>query len=201
MYLTDESNPLINEFDLYIIDRLHKFQNMQHYTVTPDTDIAEYVHECESLHDGTKIYRFSKELLAYLETCVAFSPYYLQNDPRTAGVMDVYYNSALQAYAGIPYEDLHAYLTRRLTGWYKKFPVSNKQGVVSMEEAAVGDVVMVDGAAGGPVPVRKPRYSMEVLDDDMPASSVSEPAAAPAAAASPAAGSPAAAEEANTMTT
>ena len=115
---------------------------MQHYAVTADTDIEEYVHECVTLHDDTKIYRFSKELLAYLETCVAFSAYYLQNDPRTAGALDTFYASALQAYASISYEDLHAYLTRRLTAWYKRFPMSKKTTVVSMEDANVGDVVM-----------------------------------------------------------
>jgi hypothetical protein len=39
------------------------FQNMQEYTVTADTDIDNYVCDCTILVDGTKIYRFSKELL------------------------------------------------------------------------------------------------------------------------------------------
>ena len=180
LYKQEESNPLINEFGLYIIDKLHRFQNMQCYTVTEDTDIEEYVHEYVTLCDDSKIYRFSKELLAYLETCVAFSPYYLQNDPRTAGALETYYASALQAYNSISYEDLHAYLTRRLTAWYKRFPVTNKKIVVGTEEADVGAVVMGDNGAGaGPVHLKKPRYSLHVEDEDAP------PPSPPAAPASP----------------
>ena len=58
------------------------------------------------------IYRFSKELLAYTETIVAFCPYYRQNDPRTAGALDEFYNAALQDYAAIKYDALHEYLIR-----------------------------------------------------------------------------------------
>ena len=186
LYLADDANPLINEFGLYIIDKLHRFQNMQSYAVTEDTDIEAYVHECVTLHDDTKIYRFSKELLAYLETCVAYSAYYLQNDPRTAGALDTYYASALQAYATVSYEDLHAYLTRRLTAWYKRFPLAKKKTVVSMEDADVGDVVMAEGGAGGAVRqvARKPRYSLEVeKDDDEGAPAAALGAGAPAAVA------------------
>jgi hypothetical protein len=54
-----------------------------------------------------KIYCFSKELLALIEMCVAFSPYYRQDDPRTAGGMDTYFRDALQTYPDITYKDLH----------------------------------------------------------------------------------------------
>ena len=91
LYKKDDHNPLINEFSIYIINSLCTFQNMQIYTVTPDTDLNDYVTKTITLHDGTVLYCFSKELLAYLETIVAFSPYYIQNDPCTAGVMDNFY--------------------------------------------------------------------------------------------------------------
>jgi hypothetical protein len=46
------------------------FQNMPD-AVTADTNIYNYVRECTILVDGTKINRFSKELLAYIEMCVS----------------------------------------------------------------------------------------------------------------------------------
>ncbi len=49
----------------------------------------------KTLEDGTTIYRFSKDLLAYLKTLVAFSQYYYADDPRSAGNIDKYYKSAL----------------------------------------------------------------------------------------------------------
>ncbi len=93
--------------------KLCTFQNMQDcYKVTAETDIDVHVCQCTLIVDKTKIYRFSKEFLAYIEMCVAFSPYYRQNGPRTAGAMDMYFRDALQAYADIPYNGLHDYLAR-----------------------------------------------------------------------------------------
>ncbi len=40
---------------------------IQSYAVMADTDIDEYVSKCTILRDGTKIYRFSKELLGCIE--------------------------------------------------------------------------------------------------------------------------------------
>jgi hypothetical protein len=91
------------------------FQNMQDYEMTAATGIENYLRECTILVDRTEIYRFSKEILAYIEMCVAFSPYYRQDrdDPRTSGAMDTYFQGALQKYADITYKALHDYLARR----------------------------------------------------------------------------------------
>ncbi len=111
LFRADDDNPLINDLGIYILDKLGTFQNMQDtYKVTEETDIHDYVGHSSLLIDKTKIYRFSKELLVGLEMCVAFSPYNRQDDPRTAGAMDMYFRDALQAYADVPYKDLHAYL-------------------------------------------------------------------------------------------
>ena len=75
-------NPLINEFGTYVISKLHKFQNMKCFLVHEDTVIADYVRHSTTFHDGTVVHRFSMELLAFLETLVAFSPYYRANNPR-----------------------------------------------------------------------------------------------------------------------
>jgi hypothetical protein len=64
-----------------------------------DTDIEAYVRHLTILHDSTRVYRFSKELLALIENLVAFSPYYVANDPNAAGPIDIYYNEALNKYA------------------------------------------------------------------------------------------------------
>ncbi len=112
LFQDEDDNPLINELGIYILDKLSMFQNMQDYTVTADTNIDNYVRECTILVDGTKIYCFSKELLAYIEMCVAFSQYYRQYEPRTAGAIDTYFRDALQTYADVTYKDLHDYLAR-----------------------------------------------------------------------------------------
>ncbi len=71
------------------------------------------------VHDGTRVYRFSKELLAFLQTLVAFCPYYVAIDPNTAGLMDNYYAEALRDYSAVTYEALHRYLIEGLRYWYR----------------------------------------------------------------------------------
>jgi hypothetical protein len=89
-------NLLSNEFGAYILSKLHKFQNMKCFRVHEDTDIADYVRHRTTLHYGTVVHRFSKELLAFIETLVAFCPYYRGNYPRASGAMDTYYTDTLR---------------------------------------------------------------------------------------------------------
>jgi hypothetical protein len=166
MYVHSDNDPLMTDIGIYIIDKLGTFQNMSSvYNVTAETDLHDYVGGSTILVDGTKIYRFSKELLAYLEMCVAFSPYYRQDDPRTSGAMDTYFRDALQAYAAVPYKDLHAYLERRLGAWYFKFKPAST-AVVDVEDAALGDVVRVEAVEGEVPPAKRSRFS---LTDESPA--------------------------------
>ena len=161
MYVPSDDDPLINDLGIYLLDKLCTFQNMSAvYKVTAETDLHDYVGSSTILVDNTRIYRFSKELLAYLEMCVAFSPYYRQDDPRTAGgAMDTFYRDALQAYADVPYKDLHAYLERRFEAWYTKFKPASSN-VVGVEAAQLGDVVSVEGVDGEARPAKKNRYSL-----------------------------------------
>ncbi len=109
--------------------------------------------------------------------CVAFSPYYRQDDPRTAGAMDMYYRDALQAYVDVPYKNLHAYLERRFHAWYAKFKPASSE-VVGVEDAEVGEIVSVGGVDGEAPPVKKSRYSYTLDDDDAaPAAPPTPPAA------------------------
>jgi hypothetical protein len=160
MYVASENDPLISDIGIYILDKLGTFQNMSAvYKVTAETDLHDYVSGSTILVDNTRIYRFSKELLAYLEMCVAFSPYYRQDDPRTSGAMDQYFRDALQAYAAVPYKDLHAYLERRLGAWYFKFKPESS-AVVDVEDAGLGDVVSVGVVDGEVPPIKKARFSL-----------------------------------------
>ncbi len=109
LYKLEDTNPLLNDIRCFLLSPLHTFQNMQtEYAVSPGFDIAAYVYHSKTLHDGTEIYCFSKELLAYLETCVAFCPYYRADNPRATASMDKYYKSALESYSDILYANLHA---------------------------------------------------------------------------------------------
>ncbi len=77
---------------------------------------GQYVTHLRTLHDGTIVHRFSKELLAYLETLVAFCPYYRKDDPLVTSHWhtDKYFHSALKKYRDIPYNELHGFLTELL---------------------------------------------------------------------------------------
>jgi hypothetical protein len=131
---------------------------MQEYALSPvcDTDhvdIDKYVSYSDSktLEDRTTIYRFSKELLAYLKTLVAFSPYYYYADyPRSAGNIDKYYKSALELYKDIEYEQFNEYLAGSLRMWYENHP-RDRQDSERLKalpaEVAVGDTI--DGDAVG----------------------------------------------------
>ncbi len=85
---------------------------------------GQYVTHSRTLHDGTIVDRFYKELLAYLETLVAFCPYYRADDPRVTAHtgIDKYFHSVLEKYRDIPYDELHGFLTELLTEWYDKYP-------------------------------------------------------------------------------
>ncbi len=80
LFVKDPDNLMFNQFGMYILSELPKVQNMKSFAVHEHTNIDEFVSEIKTLPDGSKIYRFSKELLAYVETLVAFSPYYRVND-------------------------------------------------------------------------------------------------------------------------
>ena len=72
--------------------------------------------------------------------------------------MDTYFRDALQAYAAVPYKDLHAYLERRFHAWYAKFKPASSE-VVDVEDAEVGAVVSVEGVDGEARPAKKTRFS------------------------------------------
>ena len=101
LFKTINTNPLFNDFGIYMLDQLHTFQNMQSYAVDSSTIMEAFVKKKTTLHDGTVIYRFSKELLAYIETLVAFSQHHQADDPCTAGALDEFFTDALKAYATI----------------------------------------------------------------------------------------------------
>ena len=67
LFMKLDSNPFFNYFGIYMLDQHHTSQNMQGYAVDSTTDIDAFVRETTTLHDGTVIFRFSKELLAYIK--------------------------------------------------------------------------------------------------------------------------------------
>ncbi len=106
--------------------------------------------------------------------CVAFSPYYRQDDPlaRTAGAMDTYFRDALQTYADVTYKDLHNYLARRFHAWFKP----SSSAVVSAGDPELGAVVPVEGVDGVAPPPKRPRFSLTWKDvSDAPAAAGAAP--------------------------
>ena len=186
MFRDHKDNPLINDFGMYVLSRLYTFQNMRDaFLVGPDTDIAEYVRHSTELLDGTRVYRFSRELLAFLETMVAFSPYHVANDPFIAVPMSTTYDAALARYKQVPYDKLHEYITEGLVEWYERFKPD--------ADAAAADVVDEDeeGDEGDEVDVPSP--PTEDLSFNLNRRKSGAPAAADSAAAAVAGAPPAAA--------
>jgi hypothetical protein len=91
MYCKSKENPLINAFGIYVLTRLPTFQKMKSRRIDAATDIPAYVRHSTELLDGTHVYCFSRDLLAFLETMTAFSPYHVANHPNAAGPEDAFY--------------------------------------------------------------------------------------------------------------
>jgi hypothetical protein len=126
---------------MYVLSRLYTFQNLREaFLVKADTDIAEYVsHSTELLH-GNRVYLFSRELLACLETMVAFSPYHVANDPFVALPMEPYYDEALARFKKVQYDKLHEYITEGLVEWYGRFkPDADADAADDKEELEDGE--------------------------------------------------------------
>ncbi len=92
---------------------------------------------------------FSRNLLAYLETLVAFSPYYRAHDGRMARKMEAFHLQAVERYISFKDHQLHQYITRKLTAWCKQSGYHPKQPSVESE-----DDEDIDGAEGDIVDIR-----------------------------------------------
>ncbi len=89
-----------------------------------------------------------------METLIAFSVYYREDDPRMSGKMDQFYTKALAAYNDIRYPEFHKYIIRKLDNWYRLFPfkkndVAGDDDSLSGEEGDVVDVPAVDASQVG----------------------------------------------------
>ncbi len=75
---------------------------MHPYRIASDTDIAAHVGTTYPALTGTpavpETYLFSKELVAYLETLIAFCCYYRADYSSMAGKMEQFYLQALARY-------------------------------------------------------------------------------------------------------
>ena len=194
LYEDGSNNTLLNDVFFYVLHHLPRLQNMHEYSVDAGQDIEAFVKrkypQLEGPPSVPPVFFFSKNLLAYLETLVAFSPYYRADDARMAGKMEAFYQEAVKRYKDYPDKKLHHYITKKLTDWcdlYRPKPPSTESADKEDIDGEEGDVVNVDG--GDALGVT--RYAMTDDEDG------EEESAAPAAgnAAAPAAAAPAAAAE------
>ncbi len=98
---------------------LSSFQNMHEYQVTEDTEIFKFVHTSTPAIPGSCVpetNRISKQFVAYLETLVAFSPFYLAADPSTQGKIENFYCKALKRYKDFTYKEFQKYIARNMSG-------------------------------------------------------------------------------------
>jgi hypothetical protein len=105
-YSTAPENPLLNELFCYFVHTgLPLPQTSLHpYRITSATDIPALVGTTYPALPGPpsvpETYLFSKELVAYLETLIAFSSYYRADDSRMAGKMDKLYRRLIYDIVG-----------------------------------------------------------------------------------------------------
>jgi len=170
---------------------------MHGYRLTKAMDLSKFVHSKFPAIEGPpavpETYMVSKELVAYLETLVAFTPYYRADDARMSGKMENFYMKALGRYNTFTYKDFHKYFARKLIDFYDRFePAESKEGP---EEPKEGDVVELADLPDGSI--LEPSFHMsggsdEEAEDD-PEPGPGNPGPAVAAAAEAAAPSPGAA--------
>jgi len=201
LYEDGKNNTLLNDVFFYVLHHLPRLQNMHEYSVDAGQDIEAFVkrkyQQLEGPPSVPPVFFFSKNLLAYLETLVAFSPYYRADDARMAGKMEAFYQEAINRYKAYTDDKLHGYITGKLTKWcdlYRPKPRSTQSADKEDIDGEVGDVVDVDGGDGGGGVGES--YQMSGQEDgDEESDAPPPPAAAPAAPAessSDGAGSPAA---------
>jgi hypothetical protein len=131
-YYDVQENSLLNNVFCYIVHNLPKLQNMHLYKIT---------------------YLFSKELVAYLETLIAFSFYYRADDLSMSGKMEQFYTNELALYKDYQYPEIapefHRYIVRKMENWYMMFQFPSTDNAaeddsVSCEEGEIVDVPAVD---------------------------------------------------------
>ncbi len=84
LYEDLQTNNLLNDVFFYAFHHLPTFQNMHGYRLTKAMDLSKFMHSTFPALDGPpavpETYMVAKELVAYLETLVAFSLYYRADD-------------------------------------------------------------------------------------------------------------------------
>ncbi len=126
---------------------------MHGYRLTKAMDLTKFVHTSFPALDGPpsapETYMVSKELVAYLETLVAFTLYYRADDARMSGKKENFYTKALSRYNPFSYKEVHKYITKKLIAFYDRFePSESKEGPAEPKE---GDVVEVGDLAEGSI--------------------------------------------------
>ena len=196
------TNTLLNDVFFYFFHHLPTFQNMHGYRLTKAMDLSKFVHTTFPALVGPpavpETYMVSKELVAYLETLVAFTPYYRADDPRMSGKMETFYTKALKRYKAYPYKEFHKYISKKLIAFYDRFdPAEVKEEPAEPGSPKEGDVVEVGTLPDGVIV--EPAYDMsggsdqEAEDVESSAAAAAGPApgragagaAGPAAIASP----------------
>ena len=194
LYEDGKNNTLLNDVFFYVLHHLPRLQNMHEYSVAADANLEAFVQrkypQLEGPPSVPPVFFFSKNLLAYLETLVAFCPYYRADDARMAGKMEAFYQEAVNRYKAYTDDKLHGYITGKLTKWcnlYRPKPPSTESADMEDIDGEEGDVV--NAAEGNAMACTS--YQLSGSEDG------EEESAAPAAgnAAAPAAAAPAAPAE------
>ncbi len=90
--------------------------------------------------------------MAYLETLVAFTPYYRADDASMSGKMETFYTKTLKRYKAYLYKEFHKYISKELIAFYDRFnPAEVKEEPAEPSSPKEGDVVEVGNLPDGSI--------------------------------------------------
>ena len=112
---------------IFMLDELYDFQNMGAYEM-PEADKLDTLFEYRYPGIGTDgdikvepVWAISKELHAYMDTLFYVACFYRAADSRVAAKIDDQYQYNLKRDSEITVDELHRYLTKKISAWLTRF--------------------------------------------------------------------------------
>ena len=148
------SQTLLNEFFFYVFSRVSSWQCMNELRVTTLDDVEALLllsfdgalPESKSGMEMPKLLFVSRYFIAYLASFVAVAPFFRAKDERVQPGTVKFFDKARSKLAGLKDMALSAYLHRKATAWYKRFPPIHSPDRV--EDPKTPKVNGGDGARG-----------------------------------------------------
>ena len=160
-----KDNVILNPFMIYMLDEIGTWQNLRGLRFGSLESIEDKVKEwypgskTEGRAYVVKSAQYSRELLAYLNTLCAMTPYFLMDDGRVSGKFDALYADKLKQYCAFSYRDLYAKLINKMEKWLEMFPHQDEKDMIMPDNGG-------DPNEDVPAPAAEPMASLDTDNDD-----------------------------------